>query len=237
MDTMREMGQKVVIASAVLVTIFTVLIVLIASEQNISGAAASQQVLTALETFNFKSNFGPILLFLSLFIGVFAVYLLEFFITFIRNEFGGVIYMAQTLRLKNHTIICGGGRIGERVAALLRERHQQAIILETDETRAIELKRLGFKVLRETALEEKSFKMVNVRQAVAIFACLGEDIDNFLVVLNARTANKNVKIITRCNAIKNINKFRQLGATEIVLPEIVGADRMVYLAERSRKKQ
>jgi voltage-gated potassium channel len=236
MDAVRENAQKALIAVIVLIVILIFLILLISSEQNVSIGAAASSVLVALETFDFRSNFGIILLFLSLFIGVFAVYLLEFLVSFIRNEFGGVIYMAQTLRLKNHYIICGGGRIGERVASDLRGEHKTIIIIEENEARAIELKKLGFKVAKENALDEKTFKMVNARRATAVFACLGQDVDNFLVVLNAREASKSAKVFARCNAEKNIKKFRQLGANEVVLPELVGADRMVYLSERDSRK-
>ncbi|MCL4401033.1 MAG: NAD-binding protein [Candidatus Parvarchaeota archaeon] len=236
MDTIRENAQKVLISVIILSFIAAVLVVIIIDEQGVSATDAVASIVLALETFNFKSNFGIILLFFSLFLGVFAVYLLEFLVSFLRNEFGGVIYMAQTIGLKNHYIICGGGRIGERVASLLRERHKTTMIVENDETRAFELKKLGFKVLKENALDEKTFKMANAKHANAVFACLGQDVDNFLVVLNAREASKTVQIFARCNSIKNINKFRQLGANEIVLPEIVGADRMVYLSERDLKK-
>lgn len=236
MDTVRENAQKATVAFLVLFLISAILTLLISLEQGVSIGTAASSILLALETFNFKSNFGVLLLFFSLFIGVFAVYLLEFLVSFIRNEFGGVVYMAQTIRLRNHYIVCGGGRIGERIASLLRDRHKTTIIVEENETRALELKKLGFKVLKESALEEKTFKMVNAAQAVVVFACLGQDVDNFLVVLNAREANKTAKIFTRCNSMKNVNKFRQLGATDVILPEIVGADRMVYLAERDYKK-
>jgi hypothetical protein len=232
----REDIQKVLVAGAILLIIATALVILIANERAITYAAAAAQFIVALETFNFRSNFGILLLFFSLFLGVFAVYLLEFLVSLVRNEFGGVIYMAQALRFKNHYIICGGGRIGERIAFLLKERHKSAIIMEDDEARVVELKKLGFKVFVANALEEKSFKMVNAARAAAIFACLGQDVDNFLVILNAREASKNARILTRCNSIKNINKFKQLGANDVVLPEIVGADRLVYLSENESKK-
>ncbi len=236
MDSIKDNGQKLLVVVVVLLLILVVLIVLISNQNKVSYVSALSDVLKAIETFNFSSSFGVLLLFLSLFIGVFAVYFLEFLVAVLRNEFGGVIYMAQTLRLKNHYIVCGGGRIGERIAFLLREQHKLTIILESEEARAVELKKLGFKVLRESALDEKSFKLANAKKAVAVFACLGQDVDNFLVVLNARESNKNAKIFTRCNSIKNIKKFIQLGANEVILPEIVGADRMVYLSQRERKK-
>ncbi len=235
MDTIRENAQKVLVAAIVLCVIFLLITILIAQQDHENFVLADEAVILALETFNFRSNFGIILLFLSLFIGVFSVYLLELIVSLVRNEFGGVIYMAQTVRFKNHYIVCGGGRIGERIAYLLKERHKPVLIVESNDTRAAELKRAGYKVMKESALEEKTFQIVNAKKAVAVFACLGQDVDNFLVVLNARAASKDVKIITRCNSVRNVNKFKQLGATEVILPEIVGADRMVYLVERENK--
>ncbi|MCL5009852.1 MAG: NAD-binding protein [Candidatus Parvarchaeota archaeon] len=234
MDDIHENLQKVLIAAIILLLMIIILTVLISRDQNISINSAFLSIFVALETFNFRSDFGVLLLFLSLFMGVFAVYLIEFMVAAIRKEFGGVVYMAQTVKLKHHNIVCGGGRIGERVATLLKEQHKPVIIIESDEIRAAELKKYKFKVLKENALDEKSLKMANIKNAENVFACLGQDVDNFLVVLNTRELNKGVKVVSRCNAIKNVGKFKQLGANEVVLPEIVGADRMLYLAEKKK---
>ena len=235
MDQMRENGQKLLIAAIVLIAIFFVITILISKDENIGLSAAVSTVGVALETFHFNSDFGILLLFFSLFLGVFAVYLLEFLIAFIRNEFGGVVYMAKGLRFRNHYIICGGGRIGERVASLLKEKGKKVLIVENDDVRIMELRKLGFNIIKGNALDERTFKMANANKAVGLFAALGQDVDNFIVVLNAKEANKNLKIITRCNMLKNVNKFKELGADEVVLPEIVGADRMVYLSEKHEK--
>lgn len=233
MDQMRENGQKLIVAAVVLLIIFTIITILISEEDKIGFFSAVATVATALETFRFDSNFGILLLFFSLFLGVFAVYLLEFLISFVRSEFGGVIYMAKGLRFRNHYIVCGGGRIGERVASLLKEKGKRVLIIENDDVRSMELKKLGFSVIKENALDERTFRMSNASRAVKLFAALGQDVDNFIVVLNAKEANKNIKIITRCNMLKNVNKFKELGADDVVLPEIVGADRMVYLSEKT----
>ncbi len=232
MSQVRENGEKLSIATIVLIFLIFILSSLISSDYKIPLYKGFYDIVVSLETFHFSGEFGFVLLLLSLFIGAFVVYLFEFLVSLIRSEFGGALYMAQRLRLKNHFIICGGGRIGERIAHILTERHLPALIIENDEQRAFELKKLGFKVLKENALEEKTFKLANIKKAKAVFACLGNDVDNFMVVLNAKEGNPNIKIITRCNTIKNVNKFKQLGASEVVLPEIVGADRMVYLSEK-----
>ncbi len=236
MDNVKEAGQKVLVSATVLVVVFLLLTLLISTDSKTTFGSAVDTISYALETFHFTLNYGIFLLFLSLFIGVFAVYLFEFLVAVIRKEFGGVIYMAQTIRFRNHYVICGGGRIGERVGSMLKERGEKVLIIEGDETRALELKKLGFRVLKENALDEKSYKMANTNMAKGLFAALGQDVDNFIVVLNAKESNKNLRVITRCNMIKNINKFKELGADEVVLPEIVGADRMVYLAEKGRKR-
>ncbi len=235
MDAVRDYGEKVVIAVAVLVVLLLILTVAFATETNTSETSALTTIMIALETFNFRSNLGIFLLLFSLFIGVFAVYMLEFIVSLVRKEFGGAIYMAQRLRFNNHNLVVGGGRIGERIASVLKEKNQPVLIVENDELRAIELKQMGFKVLRESALDERTYKLANVQKAAAIFACLGKDVDNFIVVINSRDANKGAKIIARANAPKNVRKFREFGANEVVMPEIVGADRMVYLRERKNE--
>ena len=236
METFKETREKFIIAALVLTLILLFTSVIFSVEQKMSIADAFFYIIFSLETFNYKGDYGILLLFISFFIGVFAVYLFETLIYLVRDEFGGVVYMAQTLRLKDHYIVCGGGRIGQHVANLLEEKHKKVIIIEKDENVALELKNMGFKVLKENALEEKTFKMVNTSRAKAVFACLGQDVDNFIVILNAKAANKNIVVISRCNSVKNIGKFKNLGADEVVLPEIAGADRMVYLEERFKPK-
>ncbi len=87
MDQTRENGQKLLIAAFVLIIIFTIITILISQNEKIGFVAAVSAVAIALETFHFDSNFGILLLFFSLFLGVFAVYLLEFLISFIRSRF------------------------------------------------------------------------------------------------------------------------------------------------------
>lgn len=235
-ETFKETRQKFLIAALVLTFILLMTSAIFAVEQKMSIADAFFYITISLETFNYRGDYGILLLFVSLFIGVFAVYLFETLVYLIRDEFGGVIYMAQTLRLKDHYIICGGGRIGQHVANRLREKHKRVIIVEKDENVALELKNIGYKVLKENVLEEKTFKMINTSRAKGVFACLGQDVDNFIVILNAKAANKKVIVISRCNSIKNISKFKNLGADEVVLPEIAGADRMIYLEEHFKTK-
>ncbi len=235
MDVIKEAGEKLLISAVILAFIVTALSSFVASQSNISVFGGFSTIVTDLETFHFSASYGFLLLFLSLFLGVFAVYLFEFLVSLIRKEFGGVIYMAQTISFRNHYIVCGGGRIGERVAINLKERGKKVLIVENNEARAVELKKLGFNVLKENALDEKTFKMANAKKASAVFAALGQDVDNFIVVLNAKAAKKDIRIISRCNSTNNLIKFKELGATDVVLPEIVGADRMIYLLEKRSK--
>lgn len=232
MENYKDALQRLIISALVMLLILSLIIEIISNETHTSIQASTNTIITDLETFNFHSDYGFMLLFFSFFVGAFAVYLFEFIIIVIRREFGGVIYMAQNVTLKNHYIVVGGGRIGSRIASLLKENGDKVIIIENDETVAQELKNNGFKVLKEDALEEKTYKMANIKRAKMVFACLGEDVDNIIVILNSRTLNPEIPIISRCNSLKNVNKFRQLGANEVVLPEIVGADRMLFLAKK-----
>ena len=88
MDQTRENGQKLLIAALVLIVIFTIITILISEDEKIGFTTAVSTVAVALETFHFSSDFGILLLFFSLFLGVFAVYLLEFLISFIIMQNG-----------------------------------------------------------------------------------------------------------------------------------------------------
>lgn len=235
-EEIRENLYRVIIASSVLLLVFLLLVFLVALETDSSFESALGNVIYSLETFNFVSKYGPLVLFFSLFLGGLATYILEFLINVLRKGVGGALYMRQFIRMKDHFIIIGGGRIGTRIAENLYKAGRKFIIIEKDENRAIELKNMKFRVYLGDGTSEKVLKRVGIEKARGVFCCLGEDVSNLVAAINARSMNKDAIIISRCNSPSNASKFKAFGVDYVMLPEIIGADSMFEAMEKAVRK-
>ncbi|MEM3191480.1 MAG: hypothetical protein QW292_05175, partial [Candidatus Parvarchaeota archaeon] len=86
METFKETRQKFLIAALVLTLILFFTSIIFAVEQRMTIADAFFYIIVSLETFNYRGDYGILLLFVSFFIGVFAVYLFETLIYMVRDE-------------------------------------------------------------------------------------------------------------------------------------------------------
>ncbi len=129
-EIVKENLLRVLFAASMLLLLYLLLISIIAYSDKENIFSAASEVTYSLETFNFKSNYGPLLLFFSLFLGGLATYILEFTISLLRHSVSGALYMRQIVRMSGHAIIIGAGRIGSRIAENLRNAGYSVLIIE-----------------------------------------------------------------------------------------------------------
>jgi len=156
------------------------------------------------------------------------------------NMIGGVYSMVKLRNLKNHIIICGGGRVGFHAADKLSKNKEKFIILENDVKTAEGLKRKhGFFVLNEDCLDERALKKAGIEKAKAIICALGTNEDNLFLVVQAKHLNPKIKIATRCDNLTIGDRMRALGADIIITPEVIGGYELAnkILEETENKKK
>ena len=131
--------------------------------------------------------------------------------------------------LDNHVIICGFGRIGHILAADLVTAHREFVILELDPDRIAEAQSLGYLVYTGDATSETALTAVGIKRAATLAVVLPNDAANVFITLSARNLNPNVEIIARGDKPSTERKLMQAGATRVVLPAQIGAERMAHL--------
>lgn len=133
-------------------------------------------------------------------------------------------------KLKNHVIVCGFGRNGEQVCDELTDHNTSFVIIEKRD-HVIERIRQRPELLyiRGDATHEEVLEQARVHHAKALIATTPNDADNVFVVLTARSMNPNLKIISRASEIKSDVKLRRAGATNVIMPERIGGQRMAKL--------
>lgn len=136
----------------------------------------------------------------------------------------------KIMKLKDHTIIVGYGRNGEQAAMELQDSGVDFVIIEKREnvlSRIRENENLLY--IRGDATHEETLFQARIEHAKALIATTPNDADNVFVVLTARSINPALKIISRASEIESITKLQRAGATNVIMPERIGGQRMAKL--------
>ena len=150
---------------------------------------------------------------------------------------GEFIHYLKTVRvykkvdkLKDHIIVCGFGRNGEQVCNELIDHGIEFVIIEK-RTNVIERirQRPDLLYINGDATHEEVMEQARVHHARALIATTPNDADNVFVVLTARSLNPNLQIISRASEINSDVKLKRAGATNVIMPERIGGQRMATL--------
>jgi voltage-gated potassium channel Kch len=146
------------------------------------------------------------------------------------QQFFGYRRMQKDIdRLSGHVVICGFGRIGQTLARDLRAGRSDFVVLERSETKVEMARTQGFLALQGDATSEDVLESAGVRRARALATVLPDDAANVFITLSARSLNKEMSIIARGEAPSTESKLLQAGATRVVLPTHICAERMAEL--------
>lgn len=166
--------------------------------------------------------------------GIF-VYAVTTFTRYVVDGALGDYYKSRKVRtklqkLKNHVVVCGFGRNGRQAASELLEHKEQVVIVERDEIaleRALENPNLLY--LHGDATKDEVLEMCRLDKAKALITTLPFDADNLFVVLTAREINPSLTIISRASDEHSDTKLKRAGATNIIMPDRIGGQRMAKL--------
>jgi Trk K+ transport system NAD-binding subunit len=123
-------------------------------------------------------------------------------------------------------ILCGYGRMGQRLRKSLRAHGVHTVIIDPDMEGAEDLpdeeKVLGY-TNRET------LRAAGIEQAAGVVAATDSDSDNLGIMLTARSLNRKVCIIVRQNHHENQLAFNAADADLIMQPSLVTARSILFL--------
>ncbi|MCW1296230.1 MAG: NAD-binding protein [Candidatus Parvarchaeota archaeon] len=119
-------------------------------------------------------------------------------------------------------IVCGAGRVGGKVANVLKQYGADVTIIERDRDVARFFKKEGYNVLLGDVLDEKTLKKANIECADWLIAVLGKDVDNLFVILKAKEMNPKIKTAARVSDESSLESFYKSGVDLLVLPELIG---------------
>ncbi|MEM3555119.1 MAG: NAD(P)-binding protein [Candidatus Micrarchaeia archaeon] len=124
--------------------------------------------------------------------------------------------------LEGHVVVCGYGKIGEKVCEVLEQSKKEYIVIEQEPSIAKLLREMKILVVEGDATHSRILKLAGIEKAKALVTTFSNDTNNLFVILTARELNPNLLIATRAVSEEVVTKMHRAGAEIVVLPEIVG---------------
>jgi voltage-gated potassium channel len=133
-------------------------------------------------------------------------------------------------KLSNHVIICGYGRNGSQAASDLGIHKLPYIVIENNPEIVDSLRDSDdILYIEGDATQDEVLHLAGVQDARAMITTLPVDADNLYVVLTAKGLNPGLKIISRASNESSDIKLRRAGASNVIMPDRVGGQRMAKL--------
>lgn len=136
-------------------------------------------------------------------------------------------------KLSNHVIIVGYGRNGEQAAMELKENGVEFVILDKRDNVISRLRENpNLLYIKGDATHEDVLEQAGISRARALIATTPNDADNVFVVLTARSMNPGLTVISRASELESQMKLKRAGATNVIMPERIGGQRMAKLVHQ-----
>jgi len=146
------------------------------------------------------------------------------------NKVLGVRRMTKEIdQLRNHTIICGVGRMGSTLAEQLQAAGKPFVVIDCDERRLQAARDQGYLTIDGDATDEFALEQAGIACASTLATVLSGDAQNVFVAITARAMNEQLMIIARGANPRTEKKLLGSGANKVILPTAIGASKVAQL--------
>jgi len=127
--------------------------------------------------------------------------------------------------LKNHIIVCGAGRVGSNVAAILKNENTPYLLIDINKETVSHMKK-DHLIMFGDATKDDILMTAGITRAQGIVCALPEDAQNLFITLSARHTNPKLKIVARAEEPETVNKLYRAGADKVITPAQLGGFRL-----------
>jgi voltage-gated potassium channel len=138
--------------------------------------------------------------------------------------------MSELVKLKDHYVLCGFGRVGAMVAEGLRHKGVPMCVVDKDESLEAVLGEQGYVYYIGDSTDEDILLNAGIKRARALLALLPSDADNVYLAITARELNPRVQIIARASDEKAEVRLKRSGADKVVAPYKIAGARVLQAA-------
>jgi voltage-gated potassium channel len=236
-DEFEDKILRRVAVSVYLIAILVIIIAYLIKDVVPGGFKESMYIATSIITQIYVMNpeYGSFI-FLFAFIGkILTIYIIYILIVlfnegYLKQSIMEARIVKKINKLKNHYIICGGGRVGGRVAEDLMKMKKDFVIIDRDAEKVEEYKRHKMLAILGDSLDSTFLTQAQIKNSKCIISCLNSDGDNILQIIVAKKINNKIKIVARASHEKFVDNLKNAGADQIIIPEIIGGREMAQSA-------
>jgi voltage-gated potassium channel len=120
--------------------------------------------------------------------------------------------------LTNHTIICGFGRVGRRIAAELTLAGAPFVVIELNPDSLAAAREMEALVIEGDGSEDTALEIAGIAGASVLVASVDSDEKNVFITLSARARRPDLQVIARASSDSAAAKLRMAGASAVVQP-------------------
>jgi len=121
--------------------------------------------------------------------------------------------------LGGHVVIAGGGRVGFQIARALKRLNMQFVIIEMDHRQFEQAKKTGMTVVYGDAGNEIVLEAAGIKDAALLILTIPGLVTARSIIVQSRRLNQSIQIVARTPGPDYFELFKDLGVSEVVLPE------------------
>ncbi len=124
--------------------------------------------------------------------------------------------------LTEHVVVVGYGRVGHHIVHVLEYLGAPRLVVDAEGTRVAELERQGVPALLGDAANSEVLHHTGLEHARALVVTLPDEAAAEIVVATAREIAPELPIIARASTREGVARLAQLGAQDVIHPELEG---------------
>jgi voltage-gated potassium channel len=150
----------------------------------------------------------------------------------LQDRYGQRRKKRAIMRMKDHFIVCGFGRVGRNAAFELQRAGVPFLVIDRNEQRVERATQAGMLAILADATRDESLREAGVERARGFIAALATDADNVFVILSVKTLNPGLTVVTRASEEDSEEKLRRAGADTVFSPYSIAGHRLAQALVR-----
>ncbi len=135
-------------------------------------------------------------------------------------------------KMRDHIIVCGAGRVGQRVATEVSARGLPVLLIDKEVERTKWAQERNFPFIVGDASDEGVLREARIGFAKGLASAVTSDAHNVYIVLTARGLAPNIPIVARASDESAESKLVKAGATTVISPYTYAGQRIARLLTR-----
>lgn len=135
----------------------------------------------------------------------------------------------KIMRMSDHYIVCGNGRIGSLISQELHHSNKTFLVIDKDPLTIEGLERAGIPYILGDASNEDTLLKAGIKRAKGLIATASSDMTNVYLILVARELNPDIYVLARAETEDSTKNLKRAGANKVVSPYLIGGRHMANI--------